>query len=164
MLTILTIQRGYRPSPSLPLDMDPTLIYHELKKTFRRYGMKVRTYLVTGLFIFVCAFMFAAGIASAQKKMPDTVTLKLEGGAMAPVTFSHTTHTQKAKISCVVCHHKDNDPKEAQACGMCHQATGAKDSVPSAKDAFHKKCQTCHKESAAKGVKAPLQCTECHKK
>jgi hypothetical protein len=119
--------------------------------------MKVRTYLITGLVVFVCVFMLAVGIVSAQKKMPDTVTLKLEGAAMAPVTFSHTIHVQKAKISCAICHHKDNDPKEAQACKTCHQGTEAK-------DVFHKKCQTCHKESTAKGVNAPTKCTECHKK
>jgi hypothetical protein len=129
----------------------------EIKKTLRRCKMKVRTYLITGVLVFVCVFILAAGIASAQKKMPDTVTLKLEKTSMPPVTFSHITHTQKAKINCTVCHHKDSDPKEAQACRMCHQ-------VPEAKDVFHKKCQTCHKESTAKGVKAPTQCTECHKK
>jgi hypothetical protein len=126
--------------------------------------MKVRTYLITGVLVFVCAFVFSVGIASAEKKMPDTVTLKLEGATMAPVTFSHITHAQKAKINCAVCHHKDKDLKEAQACGTCHQVTGTKDNAPPAKDVFHKKCQTCHKESTAKGVNAPTKCTECHKK
>ena len=126
--------------------------------------MKVKKYLMTGVLVFVCTLILAAGIASAQKKMPDTVTLKLEGAKMAPVAFSHTTHTQKTKIGCSVCHHKDKDPKEARTCGTCHQTAGAKDNTPSAQDAFHKKCQTCHKESTAKGVKAPTQCTECHKK
>ncbi len=121
--------------------------------------MKVRKYLITGVLVFVCTFILAAGIASAQKKMPDTVTLKLEKTTMPPVTFSHITHTQKTKINCAVCHHKDRDPKEAQACRICHQGR-----TKEAKDVFHKKCQTCHKESTAKGVKAPTQCTECHKK
>jgi hypothetical protein len=126
--------------------------------------MKLRTYLITGVLVFICVFVLAAGIASAEKKIPDTVTLKLEGGTMAPVTFSHTTHAQKAKINCAACHHKDNDPKEAQACRTCHQAKGVKDNAPPAKDVFHKKCQTCHKESTEKGVNAPTKCTECHKK
>ena len=92
--------------------------------------MKVRTYLITVLLVFVCTFILAAGIASAQKKVPDTVTLKLEKTSMPPVTFSHITHTQKAKINCAVCHHKDSDPKEAQACRMCHQATRSKRCFP----------------------------------
>jgi len=119
--------------------------------------MKTRTYLITVLLAFVCTFLFAVATASAQKKVPDTVTLKMEKTTLPPVMFSHITHTQKTKINCTVCHHKDSDPKEAQACKVCHQG-------PEAKDVFHKKCQTCHKESTAKGVKAPTQCTECHKK
>jgi hypothetical protein len=125
--------------------------------------MKIRTYFVTGILVFVCAAVFAVTNASAQKKMPDTMMLKLEGATMAPVTFSHTTHAEKAKINCAVCHHKDKDPKQPQACGTCHQVTGTKNNAPSAKDVFHQKCQACHKESAAKGVKAPTKCTECHK-
>ena len=124
--------------------------------------MKVRMSLIIGVLIFVCAFAFSAGTASAQKKMPDTVTLKLEG-KMPSVIFSHITHTQKAKINCIICHHKDTDPKEARACRTCHQVTGTKDNAPPARDVFHKRCQTCHQESTAKGVNAPTKCTECHK-
>jgi hypothetical protein len=126
--------------------------------------MKVKTYLITAVLVFVCGFMFFVNIASAQKKMPDTVTLKLEGAKMAPVTFSHITHSQKATIDCAICHHKDKDPKAPQPCRTCHQVDGIKDNAPMIKDAFHKKCQSCHKESAAKGVNAPTKCTECHKK
>jgi hypothetical protein len=126
--------------------------------------MKVRTDLMAGVMVFVCAFVFSVANASAEKKMPDTVTLKLEGAKMAPVTFSHVTHAQKAKIDCAVCHHKDKDPKEARACRTCHQVAEGKDNAPPAKDVFHKKCQTCHKESTAKGVNAPTKCGECHKK
>jgi hypothetical protein len=124
--------------------------------------MRLRIYFLTGVLVFVCALMFFIGNVSAEKKMPDKVTLKLDGAKMAPVTFSHLTHIQKAKINCAVCHHKDKDPKEAQACRTCHQATGIKDNAVPAKDAFHKRCQTCHKEEAAKGVNAPTKCTECH--
>jgi hypothetical protein len=125
--------------------------------------MKMRMYFVTSMLVFVCTFICAGAAYPAEKKMPDTVTLKLEG-KMPPVTFSHITHTQKTKINCVVCHHKDKDPKEARACRTCHQVTGVKDNAPPAKDVFHQKCQTCHKESTAKGTKAPTQCTECHNK
>lgn len=125
--------------------------------------MKMRMFLIIGALVFVCAFVFSLRTASAEKKIPDTVTLKLEG-KMPPVTFPHNTHVQKTKIDCVVCHHKDKDPKEAQACVTCHQITGTKDNAPPARDAFHKRCQTCHKEAAEKGVNAPTKCTECHKK
>jgi hypothetical protein len=126
--------------------------------------MKMKIYCVASVLVLTCAFMFFAGIASAQKKIPDTVTLKLQGAMMAPVTFSHITHTQKTKIDCASCHHKDKDPKEALSCRTCHQVTGTNNGAPPGKDVFHLKCQTCHKESSAKGVKAPTLCTECHKK
>jgi hypothetical protein len=126
--------------------------------------MNVRTHTIIGVLVLVCVFLLSAGTVSAEKKMPDTVTLKLEGAKLAPVTFSHITHAEKAKINCAVCHHKDKDPKEAQACKTCHQVDGIKDNAPAAKDAFHKQCQTCHKENAAKGVKVPTKCAECHKK
>lgn len=126
--------------------------------------MNVRTYPIISVMVLVGVFLLSVGTVSAEKKMPDTVTLKLEGAKLAPVTFSHITHTQKVKINCAVCHHKDKDPKEAQPCRTCHQVDGIKDNAPIIKDAFHKQCQTCHKESVAKGVKAPTKCAECHKK
>ncbi len=79
---------------------------------------------------------------------------------MAPVTFSHTSHVDKAKIDCAKCHHKDaQNPK---ACTECHGVKQAKDNAPLAKDAFHNQCQNCHKQ--LKGIKAPTKCNECHKK
>jgi DnaJ-class molecular chaperone len=67
----------------------------------------------------------------------------------------------KAKAECVTCHHKD--PQDPKACKTCH-GSEAKGKTLSAKDAFHKQCQTCHKEAMAKGVKAPTKCNECHVK
>ena len=46
----------------------------------------------------------------------------------------------------MACHHKD--PKEPQACTKCHLVAEVKDKAPIAKDAFHKQCQTCHKDSS----------------
>ncbi len=112
--------------------------------------------------VLVLAFMVSA--ASAQKAAPESVTIKLEGAKMAPVKFSHPTHVDKAKVECVVCHHKDKDPKQPEACVTCHLAKEVKDNAPVARDAFHKKCQTCHKDMAAKGKAAPTKCNECHKK
>jgi hypothetical protein len=111
-----------------------------------------------------CGVLFMASLALAQKSMPETVTIKIEGAKMAPVTFSHPTHVDKAKLDCVVCHHKDKDPKQPVACTTCHDAKAAKDKAPAARDAFHNRCQTCHKDMAAKGKAAPTKCNECHKK
>jgi len=117
----------------------------------------------------VCALMFAMlslflvpFAASAADYPKEPITIKLEGAKMAPVTFSHETHVVKAKVACATCHHKDaQDPK---ACTTCHGPKEAKGGAPAAKDALHTKCQSCHKESAAKGVSAPTKCNECHKK
>jgi hypothetical protein len=80
---------------------------------------------------------------------------------MAPVTFSHDTHVEKQKIECVTCHHKNAE--HPTACTTCH-GKEAKGKALAARDAFHAKCQTCHKEMAAKGLHAPTKCMECHKK
>lgn len=118
--------------------------------------------------IYMCCvafvLLFAASFAMAEKTMPQTVTIKVEGAKMPPVTFSHATHVDKNKLDCVVCHHKDKDPKQPEACTNCHLVKEVKDNAPIAKDAFHKRCQTCHKEMAAKGKAAPTKCNECHKK
>ncbi|MDD5243523.1 MAG: cytochrome c3 family protein [Syntrophorhabdaceae bacterium] len=103
-------------------------------------------------------------VAGAQKKAPDVISLQLEGAKFPPVPFSHTAHVEKAGVDCVACHHKDKNPKEPDKCAQCHLLKEVKENAPPAKDAFHKNCQTCHKESAAKGINAPTKCAECHKK
>ncbi len=112
--------------------------------------------------ISIVSLLFATMVYAQQQAPKEPITIKLEGAKMAPVTFSHTSHVDKAKIDCAKCHHKDaQNPK---ACTECHAVKQAKDNAPLAKDAFHNQCQTCHKQVAAKGVKAPTKCNECHKK
>jgi len=98
---------------------------------------------------------------NAAEHPKEPITIKLEGSKMPPVVFSHPVHVENQKIDCVKCHHKD--PQDPKACTTCH-GKEAKGSQPAARDAFHTRCQTCHKEVAAKGLKAPTKCTECHKK
>ena len=90
--------------------------------------------------------------------------LKLDGAKFPPVPFTHSVHTEKAKADCVVCHHKDKDPKEPGGCMPCHDRNEVKNGAPPIKDAYHKNCIDCHKESVAKKVNAPTKCNECHKK
>lgn len=121
-----------------------------------------------GVFFFVVLIsiiFFAFSLyttAGAQLKAPESMVIKLDGAKLPPVSFSHKTHVEKNKLECVACHHKD--PKEPQGCAKCHLVAEVKDKAPIAKDAFHKQCQACHKDSSAKGVKAPTACNECHKK
>jgi hypothetical protein len=118
--------------------------------------------IITLLVAFFC--VFATDVAAAEKKMPDTMALKIEGAKLGPVPFSHITHTEKAKIDCTTCHHKDKNSKEPDKCETCHMLKEVKEKAVPAKDAFHKKCQTCHKENVAKGGGAPVKCNDCHKK
>lgn len=113
------------------------------------------------LFTSAVFFLFGSAVTCAAQVPEQPVVLKTEAGKMAPVTFSHTSHVDKAKLECVTCHHKD--PQNPKACKTCH-AGEAKGKTLSAKDAFHTQCQTCHKEATAKGVKTPTKCTECHVK
>jgi len=118
----------------------------------------------SSLFVLMCGlffFLFASTIVGAADYPKGAVEVKLEGAKMAPVSFSHETHATKAKVDCVKCHHAD--AQSPKACTTCHKAE-AKDKAPGAKDAFHKTCQGCHKDAAAKGAKAPTKCNECHKK
>lgn len=100
--------------------------------------------------------------AKAQKTPADIMTLKLENAKMTPVTFTHSAHAKTNK--CSLCHHKDKDPTMPGKCEVCHILKEVKDGAIPIADAFHKKCQACHKEAGSKGVRAPTGCNECHKK
>lgn len=126
--------------------------------------MKKQALSIVILFGFFALTLFVVGQALADKQPPEPVVIKNEGAKLPPVSFSHKSHVEKAKIDCATCHHKDKNPKEPEGCGKCHPVAGPKDNAPGAKDAYHKLCQNCHKDSSAKGVKAPTACNECHKK
>ncbi len=121
---------------------------------------------ITHVFLFFPIFLFLVLALSvfAQKKAPEVMTLKVEGGKLAPVPFPHALHAEKHKIQCSKCHHKEPDPTQPELCIKCHPVKDAKEGVPLFKDAYHKLCIDCHKEVVAKGNKAPTKCTECHKK
>jgi hypothetical protein len=116
------------------------------------------------LTIFLFTIFSLSGPVLADKQPPDPIVIKNEGAKLPPVNFSHKSHVEKLKLECVKCHHKDINPKEPEGCFKCHFFAEVKDNAPTTKDAYHKQCQTCHKESSAKGVKAPTACNECHKK
>jgi hypothetical protein len=121
-----------------------------------RNGKSFIFVLTTFCFIF---FVSTAIYAADYPKGP--IPIKIEGAKMPPVPFPHATHVEKVKLECVKCHHKDAD--NPKACTTCH-GKDAKGKAPAVKDAFHTRCQGCHKEAAAKGAAAPTKCNECHKK
>lgn len=125
--------------------------------------MKKKVYFIALIAIFF-AFITVTSMVSAQKKPPEPISIKIEGAKLPPVNFSHTTHTEKTKVECIICHHKDKDTNNPEPCIKCHLVKDPKDNAPIAKDAYHKNCIDCHKESATKGIVAPVKCNECHKK
>ncbi|MCS7280492.1 MAG: cytochrome c family protein [Desulfobacterota bacterium] len=125
--------------------------------------MVIRSFVFGVIVTFLSILILATG-STAQKKIPEVITLKMEGGRLAPVVFNHPLHTDKHKIACDKCHHKDQDPQQPDLCIKCHPAKDGKPGVTLLKDAYHKMCIDCHKEVVAKGIKAPTKCTECHKK
>lgn len=126
--------------------------------------MKNITKISLGLAMLALFVLVLLPGALAQKKTPESMMLKLEGAKLPPVPFSHPLHTEKAKIECVECHHKDKNPREPGGCMPCHDLKNVKNGAIPIKDAYHKNCIDCHKESSAKGVKAPTACNDCHKK
>jgi hypothetical protein len=130
----------------------------------KRCDMKKHVRIALGMTVVVVFVLLLLTGASAQKKAPESMMLKLEGAKFPPVPFSHPLHTEKAKIDCVECHHKDKNPKEPGGCMPCHDLKDVKNGAMPIKDAYHKNCIECHKESSAKGVKAPTKCNDCHRK
>ncbi len=128
---------------------------------YRRITMRERKLIVASFLLFMCLPFLNA--AAAETKMPGSISLELKGAKQKPVSFSHETHVQKQQIDCALCHHRDKNPKQPQACTSCHPINQGKSGAPQAQGAFHKQCTTCHKESTARNLPAPTKCSECHK-
>jgi len=97
------------------------------------------------------------------------------------VKFTHENHIKIHKINCNECHHIYEDGKNvwddsmpAARCETCHNEPTVKgekqlppeDQKRNLKLAFHNNCRGCHKEVKKENpeTKAPLKCSECHKK
>ena len=110
--------------------------------------------------------------ALGEGQPQDTYILK--GSPMGGVKFEHKLHVERAGKKCDTCHHpsKSEKPLKApqEACMDCHTKPpqpGMKTGLPAA---FHNPtaqagtCIDCHKQQDAAGKKAPLKCTDCHKR
>jgi len=125
------------------------------------------TLLMVGALLFVAAGVFA----SAQKAADEfNIENKFKDDKKGPVKLTHKKHAEAYKVACTECHHeykdgknvwKDTDP--VKKCSACHDPEEKKDNVDKLQNAFHKNCQTCHKE--LKGKEAPYKkCNDCHEK
>ena len=114
-----------------------------------------------------------AGIASADTpSVAPQEELTIAG--KKPARFSHPTHLDLG-LDCASCHHdKGHNPLSADSiaemndfaglkCVSCHNSELSNKDLQKAKDVFHAKCQTCHKEGFA-GKNGPKKCTGCHLK
>ncbi len=78
--------------------------------------------------------------------------------------FDHKTHTSELGygLSCRDCHHEleDDDDKDVELCGECHDPVEGDEEVPNLADSFHLQCGGCHQEFEAGPIEA--ECTLCH--
>lgn len=120
---------------------------------------------MVGVLLFV-----GAGVFAAAQKIPDEITIenKYKDDKKGPVKLSHKKHAEEYKVACTECHHdykdgknvwKDTDP--VKKCSECHSAEKKQGNADKLNLAFHKNCQTCHKELK----KGPYKnCNDCHEK
>jgi hypothetical protein len=109
----------------------------------------------------IAGFLFSILMATASFGA-DVITLKASNGN---VTFNHKKHLEAASNNCLKCHHTWKKGEiSGKLCNECHKDK-AEGKALSAKDAFHKDCQGCHKElTEAKKPTGPTSCTQCHVK
>jgi len=109
----------------------------------------------------IASFLFSV-LAATGSFAADVVTLKASNGN---VTFNHKKHLEAAGNDCLKCHHTwKKGETSGKLCVECHKDK-AEGKALSAKDAFHKDCQGCHKQlKEAKKPAGPTSCTQCHVK
>jgi uncharacterized cupredoxin-like copper-binding protein len=119
--------------------------------------------LIAGLTFLSVGVLTAADVSDMIK-----IENKYKDDKKGPVTLSHKKHSADYKVACTECHHdyKDgknvwNDKMPAKKCSECHDAEVKQGNADKLNLAFHKNCQSCHKE--LKGKEAPWKkCADCH--
>jgi len=122
----------------------------------------------------VACVMLGVALPARGQTEPTQDTFILKGNPMGGVKFEHKLHVARSASKCETCHHpsKPEKPLKApqEACMDCHTKPpqpGMKTGLPAA---FHNPmaqagtCIDCHKQQDAAGKKAPLKCTDCHKR
>ena len=136
-------------------------------------------YSLAIILLVVSVISYAAFPAKTPEE-PVRIMYKVVAGK---VLFDHKTHTSESGygLSCIDCHHHPEDEEESlRACGDCHQIPAEGDTAPKAcydchepdeiedseftkrADAFHSKCEACHKESDIGPIEEDQRCGWCH--
>jgi len=128
--------------------------------------------LVIGL---LAGFLFlAVGVLTATD-VPDEVIIENSGykkDRKDPVKLHHKKHATDYKVTCVKCHHENENMKPGdpvKKCSECHDPQKKQGETLRLDLAYHKNCWGCHKEMIDAGKttdeKAPSKkCSACHAK
>lgn len=129
-------------------------------------------FLALALVLFAGLMFLSIGTLQAVDA-PDTVKIyesSIKDHKKGPVNFSHKKHSAEYKVACAECHHlykdgkntwKEGDPVQKCSSSTCHDAEKKQGNADKLNLAYHKNCQTCHKE--LKGKEAPWKkCADCH--
>ena len=137
--------------------------------------MKHTGYALTALLLFglVAAATLPVSV-QGQAKAKDSIILHRSKVPLGGVKFDHKKHSEQAGVKCETCHHPSKPEKPMQAanqvCSDCHSKAATPPMKTNYLNAFHKPtgqtglCIDCHKQSNAKGSKAPVTCVTCHNK
>lgn len=107
---------------------------------------------------FVCAIAFSIEFGPEKIRIDDVTKAT---NRYIGVDFYHARHVMDRKITCVTCHHEQNEDfvsGSAPKCSICHNA----DAEISFKDSMHKTCVVCHLNKVAMGKNPPTECLSCH--
>ncbi|MBN1883131.1 MAG: cytochrome c3 family protein [Deltaproteobacteria bacterium] len=122
---------------------------------------KLLCIVTTSVLFFACAGL----IALCQEYGPDVIYIDDTTKATLrylPVEFDHQNHQANYDISCVTCHHTNDEDFVSgvpPTCGSCHNM----DAEITFKDAMHRNCVLCHMDKIAEGQSPPTECLGCHK-
>ncbi|MGE5839699.1 MAG: cytochrome c3 family protein [Deltaproteobacteria bacterium] len=113
-------------------------------------------------------FLSVGTLTAAEVADEITIENKYKDDKRGPVKLSHKKHSADYNVACTECHHeyKDgknvwNDKMPVKKCKECHDPEQKQGNADKLNLAFHKNCQTCHKE--LKGKEAPWKkCADCH--
>jgi ribosomal protein S27AE len=96
-------------------------------------------------------------VAEHQKTFSKEQCGRCHHTELSALKFDHEAHKGLAS-GCTDCHHDSSIEEKPTNCAECHQAAGD-ESMPSLRDANHKRCATCHEDMFSAKIKG---CGNCH--